>query len=45
MAVIPSERRPVLTRFGHALELHGAKHFTFHSRVRGRGYDQETGWM
>lgn len=34
-AVIPSERRPVLTRFGHALELDGAEHFTFHCMVRG----------
>lgn len=43
MAVLPSEQRPVLTRFGHALELDGAKHFTFHCRVRGRGYEAERG--
>lgn len=32
----PSERRPVLTRFGHASELDGAKHFTFLRRAGGR---------
>lgn len=46
LAVVPSERRPVLTRFGHALELRRAQCFTFHCRVKGRGTGREQkGWI
>lgn len=42
LAAIPSEAE-VLTRFGHALQLREAKHFTFHCGDGWKGLERRGG--